>query len=91
VIIPRDTTPQVAIKTPRGQQRTFQSTQIAKDFGLPDLPPAPTRENVVTAAPQPAARGADAVAAEHALDDALPRALNLHDPPSIVLVWVTTR
>jgi hypothetical protein len=91
VIIPRDTTPQVAIKTPRGPQRTFQSTQIDKDFGLPDLPPAPTRENVVTAAPQPATRGADPVQAEHALDDAIPRAPNLHDPPSIVLVWVTTR
>jgi hypothetical protein len=105
VIIPDDTTPRVALRTNRGQQRTAESTQIAKAFGLPDLPPvpgpegpaiasrpaAPNRESPGAAAPLAAARASDPGLTKQVLEGSFARALNLHDPPSVVIVWVTTR
>jgi anti-sigma factor RsiW len=94
VVIPSTDSPRVALRSDRSLHQPAMETQVAAGFGRPDLATA-AKAGAGAAPPQEpvSSNGADSPPAagklpdvHSVIDESLRR---IHDPPEIVLVWVT--
>jgi anti-sigma factor RsiW len=93
VVIPSTDSPRIALRSDRSIEQPAMRTHVAAEFGHPDLAAAakagaaPPQEPLSSnGADNPPAVGGKPPDVPSVLDESLRR---IHDPPEIVLVWVT--